>query len=140
MPAKLFVDTNVLVYVANTSSEFHQSVLEKFMQAAKTYELVISRQVIREYAVIMTRPGIVERPLTAQEVSEDIEKWKQVFEIVDETEDVTDQLVALIKKYDLKGKRIHDANIVATMLAFSITAILTVNIDDFKKFAEITIL
>jgi predicted nucleic acid-binding protein len=74
MPAKLFVDTNVLVYIANESAELHHQMVEKFTRIADMYDLIISRQIIREYAVVMTRPGIVENPLTPAEVSDDIEK------------------------------------------------------------------
>jgi hypothetical protein len=45
----------------------------------------------------------------------------------------------LILKYQIKGKRIHDAAIVSIMLTNGITDILTKNIDDFKSFQEITI-
>ena len=140
MRARLFVDTNILVYLANESSEFHQKVLEQFQQISTTYDLFISRQVLREYAVIMTRPGIIEHPLTPDEVVEDIKKWKKLFTVTDETEVVTEKLLALLKKYQLKGKRIHDANIVATMLDSSISSIFTGNEIDFKKFEEIQII
>ncbi len=139
MADKLFIDTNILVYLANESSEFHHRTLIKFQHLAASHHLFVSRQIIREYAVIMTRPGILEFPLTPDEVVEDIEQWKSSFEIVNETEDVTDKLMFLIKKYDLKGKRIHDANIVATMLVHRISLVFTANEGDFKKFDEIDI-
>jgi hypothetical protein len=63
-----------------------------------------------------------------------------IFDIADETEEVTNQLMMLMNKYELKGKRIHDANIVATMLVHAVPSIFTVNAEDFKKFTEITIL
>jgi len=31
---------------------------------------------------------------------------------------------------------VHDANIVATMLTYGIDTLLTLNIDDFKRFAD----
>ena len=140
MRAKLFVDTNILVYLANESSEFHQKVLEQFQQVSRDYDLFISRQVLREYAVIMTRPGMMEHPLTPDEVVEDIQKWETIFTITDETQSVTEKLMSLLKKYQLKGKRIHDANIIATMLDSSISVIFTNNESDFKKFEEIRII
>jgi predicted nucleic acid-binding protein len=48
MRDKLFVDTNVLVYLTNEASEFHQGVLDQFEQVSTAYDLFISRQVIRE--------------------------------------------------------------------------------------------
>ena len=140
MPAKLFVDTNILVYLANENAQLHQAVLKQVEAFAASHAMVISRQVLREYAVVMTRPGIVETPLTPDELAEDLEKWQRVFEVVDETQEVTAQLVCLLKKYQLKGKRIHDANIAATMLAYGISELWTADVEDFQKFEEIRII
>ena len=41
--------------------------------------------------------------------------------------------------YEIGGKKIHDANIVATMLAYGIPAILTHNTNDFERFGDIII-
>lgn len=57
MPDKIFLDTNILVYLANEDSPFHLRSVEKFKEIAAKSELWISRQVLREYAVVMTRPG-----------------------------------------------------------------------------------
>jgi predicted nucleic acid-binding protein len=137
MRDKIFVDTNILVYLSNEDSSFHVEVNKKFIEISAQYELWISRQVLREYAVVMSSLAIIEKPLTAEEVVQDIEKWGKIFKIADETSEVTEILKKLIKEYDLKGKRIHDANIVATMLANSINKLYTLNIDDFKKFKGI---
>jgi len=87
----------------------------------------------------MTRPGIIEKPLSSEELISDIDTWKRIFQIADETEQVTDRLIELIKNFYINGKRIHDANIVATMLTNSISRLFTVNVTDFKKFKEIDI-
>jgi predicted nucleic acid-binding protein len=140
MPDKVFVDTNILVYLANEDSPFHLRTVEKFKEVAGKSELWISRQVLREYAVVMTKPGIVEKPLSSKEITSDIEKWESIFQIADETEEVTGILVELIKAYDIKGKKIHDANIVAAMMANSIQTLFTLNVDDFKKFKKIQLI
>ena len=137
MRDKVFLDTNILVYLANEDSPFHLRVLKRFEAIASKCELWISRQVLREYAVVMTRPGIVEKPLSSKGVAADIEKWGSIFQIADETEEVTRILVELIKTHNIKGKKIHDTNIVATMMANSIQTLFTLNTDDFKKFEKI---
>jgi len=137
---KLFIDTNILVYLSNESSAFHAPVLAQFTKLAEEYALYISRQVLREYAVIMTRPGIVAEPLTPDEVVEDMKKWQDLFTILDETFEVTNKLQDLVSTYQLKGKRIHDANIAATMIVHAIPCLLTMNVEDFQKFEEISII
>jgi len=140
MPDKIFVDTNILVYLANEDSPFHLRSAEKFKEVAGKSELWISRQVLREYAVVMTRPGIVEKPLSSNEVASDIEKWESIFQIADETEEVTGILVELIKAHDIQGKKIHDANIIAAMTANLIETLFTFNTDDFKGFKNVELI
>lgn len=41
----------------------------------------------------------------------------------------------LLEHIPCGGKQIHDANIVATMLAFDIRQLVTYNISDFQRFA-----
>ena len=48
---------------------------------------------------------------------------------------VTEQLVFLLEHVPTVGKQIHDANIVATMLAFDIPQLVTYNLDDFRRFS-----
>ena len=140
MRDKVFLDTNILVYLANEDSPFHNKVVKKFQGLAGKCELWISRQILREYMVVMTRPGIVEKPLSSKQAAEDAERWESIFQVADETEDVTKTLVDLVKSHDIKGKSIHDTNIVATMMKNQVSALFTLNTDDFKKFKAIQLI
>ncbi|MGD0883585.1 MAG: hypothetical protein ABSA46_01700 [Thermodesulfovibrionales bacterium] len=40
----------------------------------------------------------------------------------------------------MKGKRIHDANIAATMIANGVSILFTLNVEDFKTFKEIRLI
>jgi len=77
MPDKdrVFLDTNVLIYLANEDSPFHSSTLAKFKEVAVGTEIWISRQVLREYGVVMSRQGFVEKPLSPEDVVMDIRQW-----------------------------------------------------------------
>ena len=48
---------------------------------------------------------------------------------------MTDQLLVLLGSILCLGKQVHDANIVATMLAHGVAALLTNNVADFTRFA-----
>ncbi|MDM8523856.1 PIN domain-containing protein [Desulfococcaceae bacterium HSG8] len=137
---KVFIDTNILVYMVNEDSDFHEEISDRFESLAEDYELWISRQVLREYAVVMTRPGVLEIPLTTEELISDIHIFMSFFHIADETETVTNNWEQLVGRYAVSGKRIHDTNIVATMMAFSIAKIFTKNTQDFAVFNEIELL
>ena len=140
MKDRIFLDTNILVYLSDEGAEFHKIVKDTFQNVSKKYEIWISRQVLREYAVVVSRKECVEKPLKPGEINDDIAKWEQLFMVIDETKEVTENLKKLIAKYNLKGKRIHDANIVAAMMKISIPLLLTFNVKDFKEFKEIQIM
>lgn len=140
MNDKVFIDTNILVYLANKDSDFHKDITKRFENLAEKYELWISRQVLREYAVVMTRPGVLEIPLTKQELISDIHRFISFFRMANENETVTDNLIQLIEQYSISGKRIHDANIVATMMACSTEKLFTKNTKDFVAFKEVELL
>ncbi|MBI5670665.1 MAG: hypothetical protein HZC41_21950 [Chloroflexi bacterium] len=47
-----------------------------------------------------------------------------------------EKLLELLRAYPTSGKQIHDANIVATMLASGVERLITLNVDDMKHFAD----
>lgn len=74
-------------------------------------------------------------------VLEQVADFKKSFVILPDTEEVLNRLLQLIADIPVGGKQIHDANIVATMLANDISTLLTHNIIDFTRYdAQITIL
>ncbi len=137
---RIFLDTNILVYLANEDSVFHSAALLKFKEVSCNHEIWISRQVLREYAVVMTREGLVEKPLPSEEIVIDIKQWSNCFNVADETRAVTDMLLEIIEKYKIKGKKVHDANIVATMEVNEIKKLFTMNIEDFKQIEDIELI
>lgn len=140
MNDRIFVDTNILVYLSDKDDAFHQIAKNNFEDITKKYEIWISRQILREYAVVVSRKEFVEKPLTSEEIIDDIKKWEKSFYVIDETQRITKNLKKLILKYNLKGKRIHDANIVASMMEFSIPLLFTINKKDFQAFKEIKVM
>ena len=130
-----FIDTNLLVYAVSSDSPFYLSARKILEQKLKDeYELWISRQVIREYLVVMSRSEILLQRQSMEDVIRDFKKVIKSFSIANDTMNVTEKLYQLIEKYDVKGKNIHDANVVATMLVNGIQEIITHNIKDFRRF------
>jgi len=133
----LFIDTNVLVYANVVETPFHEQALAAINAAYQANRTIwISRQVIREYLVTMTRPQAFEN-LPRATVLEQVGQFTERFEVADDTATVTGQLVKLMKDFQIGGKQVHDANIVATMQAYGIPALLTHNIKDFERFEEV---
>jgi predicted nucleic acid-binding protein len=137
----VFLDTNVVLRYDVIEAPDHTrvpSAVEKLL--ADAAELWISRQVIREFSVTLTRSQGFGRTMDAPEVAGRVRNFLPFFQIADETGAVGDQLLSLMETVPLGGKQIHDANIAATMLAYGIPKLFTLNIVDFVRFTpQITV-
>ncbi len=136
-----FLDTNVLLRATLPAMPLHREAADLVSaQRTRGDVLWISRQVIREYIAVVTRPQTFLTPLSATEVIAQIQTFERLFIVADDTAQVTAHLLALLREHSTGGKQIHDANIVATMLAYGISTLLTQNVDDMQRFTgKITI-
>ena len=131
----LFVDTNVLVFANVAQAPVHQAALAALTtahQAGRT--LWISRQVLREFAAVRSRPQAFAQAALPAIIVERLRYFEANFEIADDIAAVTDALCTLMTEIPIGGKQVHDANIVATMIAYGIPTLLTHNARDFERF------
>ena len=134
----LFIDTNVLVYANVANTPRHERALRAIKAAHQARRaLWISRQVLREFIAARTRPQTFAQPSTPEVIIERARYLADRFQVADDTAVVTRQLIKLMENFKINGKQIHDANIVATMLAYDIPCLLTHNVKDFKRFGEV---
>ena len=137
MVDRAFVDTNILLRAFNPRMDHHiesEALVQKMWEGDTV--LWINRQVIREYLVQVTHPGNLKTPLTTEQALRQMQVITTLFRVADETTEVTNHLLSLLKTYPTSGKQVHDANIVATMLANGIDTLLTLNFADFKRFED----
>jgi predicted nucleic acid-binding protein len=133
-----FVDTNVLVFAASSTAPLHQRASEELRRRDEAgQELWLSRQVLREYLATLSRPQTFAKPRHARELVGDIRYFLSHFQLAEEGSAVTEKLLELIQTVEVGGKQIHDANIVATMLANGIPTLLTHNVGDFSRFGDL---
>ncbi|MCY4416094.1 MAG: hypothetical protein OXE87_07275 [Chloroflexi bacterium] len=96
--------------------------------------LRISRQVMREYLAVVTRLQVWPVPVTRDEALDDLGRLGRAFEVLGNGPRVTDALLALCRDVQVGGRQVHDANIVATMLARGERRLLTFNTADFRRY------
>jgi predicted nucleic acid-binding protein len=131
----MFVDTNILVYASVIGSP-HRDVASRALQlhSRRAARLRVSRQILREYLAVVTRPQLFMNPMTMVEALADVERFAAAFEILEDGPEVGALLVELCRGVAVAGRQVHDANIVATMLAHGETRLLTANRSDFQRF------
>ena len=133
----MFVDTNVLVYARIREAPNHLIARESLWRAMQQGEpLRISRQIMREYLAVVTRPQTWSLPIGREEAVEDILRLASAFDVLEDGPAVTDRLAPLCREVQVGGSQIHDANIVATMLTYGEQRLLTFNAADFRRFAS----
>jgi predicted nucleic acid-binding protein len=89
------------------------------------------------YCSTHTRPQTFAKPSAPEVVIERVRYLEKHFQVANDTAAVTSQLIKLMERFQIGGKQVHDANIVAAMQAYDIPALLTHNTQDFKRFGEI---
>lgn len=132
---KLFLDTNILVYANVVETPLHSlalRVIEAHHQAGD--DLWVSRQILREFMATLTRPQNFAAPQPVSIIAARVQNFQQIFKVAEDGPDVTAHLLTLLQQIPMGGKQIHDANIVATMLAWGVTHLLTHNVADFTRF------
>ena len=135
---KVFLDTNVLVYANVAEAPLHTVALRAIqIREQAGMELWISRQVLREYLATLSRPQTFTPPIPAATLVTQVRSFVSRFHVAEDNSQVTQQLLVLTEQVALGGKQVHDANIVATMLAHGIPSLLTHNTDDFARFSGV---
>ena len=133
----MFIDTNVLVKSRIPSAPDHDAARASLERAFRDPEpLRISRQVIREYLAVVTRPQTWTVAITREDALDDVSRLIGSFEILEDGPVVTESLVGLCREIPVGGRQIHDANIAATMLAHGEHRLLTFNAADFRRYGD----
>jgi len=137
-----FLDTNALLEATDVSRSNHGEALGLFDAAIEAgAHLALSGQILREYLVVATRP--VEANglgLAAALALENAERIAERSVFLEETRSVSEALRRLVAALAIGGKRIHDANVVATMQRSRLQRLVTLNRDDFADFQGLVVL
>lgn len=138
----ILVDTNVLLRERQRDSSQHQQARNALRAlTAQGHILIVTPQVLAEFWNVCTRPSTNNGlGMDTSAVTKVLEYIMQIFSLHRDKPAAFDHWLDIIKRNDVKGVQVHDARLVAAMIAHSITHILTFNTKDFKRFQGITII
>jgi predicted nucleic acid-binding protein len=126
------VDTNFFLE-ATGAARRHHAAARRFL--SREPAPVVSAQILREYLVVATRPiagnGL---GLPLSDALANVRSFRAFVRLAREERPVLPSLLALLEEVPCAGKRIHDANVVATAIAHRIGRLVTFNVGDFAGF------
>ncbi len=140
--AGCLIDTNVLLRLMQEESDDYQLVFAAIDKLGMQGDvLFITPQVIIEFWSVSTRPVEVnglgwDTKLAAARISEAMRE----FPLLDDSPAIVHLWLDLVRTHDIKGKKTHDARLIAVMQAHGVESILTFNVDDFKGFEGINVM
>ena len=137
------LDTTILVYAADESSEFHaSSKLLRDQGVQGDIPVAVSPQILFEFFAVITNPRRVTQPRFPEEAHEEMEKYLQSPAILKiyPGEDILNRVIALLQQHpQITRQDIFDCVLVATMQTHGIRRIYTYNRQHFTPFADIEV-
>ena len=141
---RALVDTNVLVYAADTSSSFHERSRQLRDRGCRgDVPLVVTPQVLMACFAVLTSPRRVSSPRASEEARAEVEQYVRADHILKIYPESTalDRTVELLHHHpQVARQEIFDLFLVATMMANGVTRISTYNPQHFTRFAGIEVL
>jgi predicted nucleic acid-binding protein len=137
----ILVDTNIWL---RSSQQDHEQYADASAATASLlsggHELVIVPQVLYEFWVVATRPisanGL---GVSASRADEELDRIRRVSSLYDDDSSILPLWRSVVTKYQILGKKAHDARLVAAMLRHRVAHLLTFNGQDFAQYSEISI-
>lgn len=134
MPTKtdILLDTNILVYAIDKGSPFHLQAVALLHN--QNFNFSVTTKVISEYFAVCSKLGIA--------LSDAFTLYRSVCQntqILFPTANSLAIFEGLLQKYQPKGNRVFDLEIVAVAVANQVPEIATKNVQDFAGITEIAV-
>lgn len=133
------VDTNVLVRLAVPADPRHLSA-RRAVETLAEEGLCVASQNLMEFWNVATRPvennGLGQTTPAADKI---LRRLEEAFPRLPDTPEVYDIWRDLVVRFGVSGVKVHDARLVAFMLANGMKRILTFNANDFLRYEKLGI-
>jgi len=140
--AHLF-DSNNFLRLAEKNSPQRQIVLDAVRKLRAANEIIYyTPQVLAEFWNVCTRPNMARGGLglSIEQTERKANLIQKHFRLLPDSLATFTEWRRLISDYKIIGLQVHDAKLVASMIAHNIQYLVTFNEKDFKRFPMITVL
>lgn len=139
---RILLDTNILLRLLNLEDPEYRIVRSAVdTLVARGEELCYASQNLVEFWNVCTRPANKNGlGLTTAETDVRAKLIESRFSLLPETGSVHTEWRRLVVDHAVVGTKVHDARLVAAMLAHSVDQLLTLNDRDFARYAAISVI
>lgn len=135
------VDTNILLRSCQPDHPMYSAASTAVeILLLQGNNLYITPQNIVEFWNVATRPlnknGL---GMTVQQANNEVDSFESLISLKLDTPTIHQHWKNLVLNYAVKGVNVHDARLTAAAIAHGLSHILTFNVRDFKRYAEIIV-
>jgi len=127
------IDSNLLIYAFNLSSEFRQNSIKILTDAVISEGISICDISLIEFFQVITDKKRLDKSLTNQEAKEVIERLShnERIRILSMTNIILEKAFSTVTEYNIERYGIYDHIIAFSLLEYQIKTIYTANTEDF---------
>lgn len=136
---RIFVDTNILLRISQQDDSRHRLIKASLDELNRQgIKLCFALQSIAEFWNVCTRPTDRNRyGLTTIETDQRVDAIERIMTFLPDNEHVYSIWRQLVITHNVRGVQVHDARLAASMKAYGVTRILTLNQSDFLRYPGI---
>jgi predicted nucleic acid-binding protein len=131
--SKIIIDTNILVYSINRSSEYHEKSISLLKDSG--FELFTTSKNISEFLTVLTK--LPHNKLDITTALRLVNEFREIMTIIFPNEKSLKIFEDLLLKYKTAGLKIHDMEIISIALENGIDTIATFNKKDYSNINEV---
>jgi predicted nucleic acid-binding protein len=137
----LLLDTNIWLRMVQPQAPQHTLAVDALATLVAQGDTVyFTAQNVIEFWSVATRPVEANGLGWSVEATKaEVDRVMALFPLLADTPAVFTHWLALVSAHRVTGRRVHDARLVAVMLAHGVHHVLTFNGDDFRAFNEIVV-
>jgi len=136
------IDSNLLIYAFNLSSEFHQDSIKILNDTINSEGIAICDISLIEFFQVITDKKRLDKSLTNQEAKEVIERisHNERIRILSTTNIILEKAFCTVAEYNIERYGIYDHIIAFSLLENQIKTIYTANTEDFLRYSFLQVI
>ena len=138
----MLLDTNIVLRQLRRDDSDYAMVTRAVEILRRRQEpMVLVPQNTVEIACVLTRPVVANGfGLSPADAEVELQRIERLYPVLPDTADVYQHWRLLFADPGAVGRQVYDMRLVAAMRAHGLTHLLTINVDDFKRYSGITVL